>query len=60
MNGRQPSRYVGELTEIAGADFRLETVRWRGPGIVSDLSRRASDGENEPKGYSIFGMHPVS
>ncbi|AVC45458.1 MULTISPECIES: UvrD-helicase domain-containing protein [Rhizobium] len=26
MNGRQPSRYVGELAEIAGADFRLETI----------------------------------
>ncbi len=26
MNGRQPSRYVSELAEIAGADFRLETI----------------------------------
>ncbi|MDV4183530.1 UvrD-helicase domain-containing protein [Rhizobium brockwellii] len=26
MNGRQPSRYISELAEIAGADFRLETI----------------------------------
>ncbi|NTH16651.1 UvrD-helicase domain-containing protein [Agrobacterium rhizogenes] len=26
MNGRQPSRYTRELADIAGADFRLETI----------------------------------